>query len=468
MTPQEFAAKIKAKYPQYRGIDDAELTQKVIAKYPVYAPQVQLTESDTGSNGVKGAGIGFVKRTASTLQNLGNTIAKPALKAMGVPEDQIGIPEERLKLKGTAEKVGGFVSDVAAFAVPAGKVSALAKGSGMAARMATEAALGGSITAAQEGKFDKSSRDAAIVSAAFPVLGKAFQSGRRLSQSAQKELAPRVVNSLIKPLGKDLSYGKNPGRAVAELGITANSLDDLAEKISTARKGIGEQLGEAYRASDRIFDVSDFLEPIESNIKKASNAPRTNSALIARLKALKDDLLGVEVNEFGEEVATRELQNLSAEDVFNLKRDIGDLTKFTGNASDDNTVNASLKRVYGVLKGKLDDAIPESVPLNERYADLTSAEVATKYRDKLVERQNLIKFAPKLVEVGGVIAAIASGNPLFALASLGAGVTDTLASSPRAKTEFAKWLAKTSASERRALIEKAPWLKGVILELSTD
>lgn len=468
MNPQEFAAKIKAKYPQYKGIDDVELTQKVVAKYPVYASQVKLTETDTGSGGLKGAGIGFAKRTASTLQNIGNVVAKPVMKAFGIPEDEIGIPEEKLKLKGTAEKVGGFVSDVAAFAVPAGKVSTLAKGSNLVARMATEAALGGGVTAAQEGKFDKSSRDAAIISAAFPVIGKAFQAGRRLSQSAQKELAPRVVNSLIKPLGKDLSYGKNPGRAIAELGITAGSLDELAEKISATRNEIGAQLSEAYDASDAIFDVSDFLSPVDAAIKKAQIAPRTNSALISRLQALKDDLLGVEVNEVGEEVATRNLENLSAREVFNFKKEVGDLTKFTGNASDDNTVNSSLKRIYGVLKGKLEDAIPESAALNEQYADLTSAEIATKYRDKLIERQNLIKFAPKLIEVGGVIAAIASGNPLFALASLGAGVADTLASSPRAKTEFAKWLAKTSVKDRKVLIEKAPWLKGIVLELSTD
>jgi len=40
MTPQEFAAKIKAKYPAYAKMDDAELVAKVIKKYPQYQKQL--------------------------------------------------------------------------------------------------------------------------------------------------------------------------------------------------------------------------------------------------------------------------------------------------------------------------------------------------------------------------------------------------------------------------------------------
>jgi len=43
---KEFAAKIKAKYPDYKDVDDLELTNKIIAKYPEYKDQVDFT-SDT-------------------------------------------------------------------------------------------------------------------------------------------------------------------------------------------------------------------------------------------------------------------------------------------------------------------------------------------------------------------------------------------------------------------------------------
>lgn len=46
MTPQEFSAKIKAKYTQYANVDDTELAQKFVAKYPVYASQVKFAQPE--------------------------------------------------------------------------------------------------------------------------------------------------------------------------------------------------------------------------------------------------------------------------------------------------------------------------------------------------------------------------------------------------------------------------------------
>ena len=41
---KEFAAKIKSKYPDYAGIDDSTLVQKIITKYPEYKEQIDFTE----------------------------------------------------------------------------------------------------------------------------------------------------------------------------------------------------------------------------------------------------------------------------------------------------------------------------------------------------------------------------------------------------------------------------------------
>jgi hypothetical protein len=40
ITPEEFASKVKAKYPQYKDVDDVVLAQKMIEKYPEYKSQV--------------------------------------------------------------------------------------------------------------------------------------------------------------------------------------------------------------------------------------------------------------------------------------------------------------------------------------------------------------------------------------------------------------------------------------------
>jgi hypothetical protein len=47
ITPQEFAKKIKSKYPQYKDIDDVTLTKKMIEKYPEYASQVSLKKKES-------------------------------------------------------------------------------------------------------------------------------------------------------------------------------------------------------------------------------------------------------------------------------------------------------------------------------------------------------------------------------------------------------------------------------------
>jgi hypothetical protein len=44
-TPQEFAAKVKAKYPVYANIPDDQLVSKFIAKYPVYKANIKFDTS---------------------------------------------------------------------------------------------------------------------------------------------------------------------------------------------------------------------------------------------------------------------------------------------------------------------------------------------------------------------------------------------------------------------------------------
>ena len=43
LSVDEFAEKIKAKYSQYKDMDNLELTNKIIAKYPSYKDQVNIS-----------------------------------------------------------------------------------------------------------------------------------------------------------------------------------------------------------------------------------------------------------------------------------------------------------------------------------------------------------------------------------------------------------------------------------------
>jgi len=51
ITPQEFAQKVKAKYPQYANVDDLTLAKKMVEKYPQYSNQVNF-DTDVKKKGI--------------------------------------------------------------------------------------------------------------------------------------------------------------------------------------------------------------------------------------------------------------------------------------------------------------------------------------------------------------------------------------------------------------------------------
>jgi hypothetical protein len=54
LSPQEFATKVKSKYPEYKDIDDVTLAQRVIEKYPEYADRVSMDEVGSSQQPTKG------------------------------------------------------------------------------------------------------------------------------------------------------------------------------------------------------------------------------------------------------------------------------------------------------------------------------------------------------------------------------------------------------------------------------
>ena len=223
------------------------------------------------------------------------------------------------------------------------------------------------------------------------------------------------------------------------------------------RQQTGAEIGEVVAKNASRYDASKSLSALDEAITEAQKAPKTNKAIIRRLQDLKDDIL--KTDDTGQ--ATRELSDLSADELFQLKVEIGDLTRWTGNASDDEIVNKALKNVYGDLKGQLDESIPALKPLNEKYANLKSAEIATEYRDKIASRQNLLSFSgTQLGTAAAVASAVVSGGAVVPiLVGAGAAVGTEALRSPAVKTRAAAWLASASKEEVQAAFTEAPWLR---------
>lgn len=424
---------------------------------------------------MRGGALGFLKGRAKTALNIlgiGNKIGnflKMGSRGTTGSEELPGFnqAQEALKPTNTAEQVGDTAGSIAEYTLPFGKVAKVEKGMSWLGKAGTEALVGGGVTTAQEGELNKDVALNTGISFLFPAVG-AAKNAITKSLPESKNTASRLINSLIKPLQKDLSYGKDPGRAVAEEGIIAKDMEELAQKIVERRQVIGQQISSKIAQSKASnIDASEILAPIDEAIRGAMEAPRTNSSLIQRLMDIKADLLGESVSETGEIVLNRKLQDLTPQEVFDLKQLVGSITKFTGNASDDKMTNSALKNVYGKLKEKLNTAVEGLAPLNEKYADLTSAEIATKYRDKIMERQNLVKFDTKTAAiVAGAAQALVTGGAGVgtAVAALGAAGLERALSSPTFKTNMAAWLAKATPAEKKALLNKAPFAKSIILD----
>lgn len=105
MSPDEFAATIKAKYPQYQNIDNATLTQQVITKYPQYASQVKMP-----STAVDGSEENAVLPVTADENPLAPTsVLKGAVNT---------IPDAFKFLKGIVSQPAKIASDVSAIAAP--------------------------------------------------------------------------------------------------------------------------------------------------------------------------------------------------------------------------------------------------------------------------------------------------------------------------------------------------------------
>lgn len=332
------------------------------------------------------------------------------------------------------------------------------KGAGKLAQAGVEGVTFTAGQGLQEGKMPTSEdyKTNALINAAFPAAGMAMRAGL-------KNASARLVNSLIKPLSKDFTYGKDPGKAVAEMGITANNWEDLINKINVTRNQVGQKIGEVVRQSPGLQalkgeSLSSILDPINEAISKAGKSPRTNATLIQRLENVKGDL--------ADRIA-------AGDNAHDIKGTIGDLTKWTTEHTDDTTVNGALTRAYGKSNQLIDNVLskelsPEAFQAfkksNEQYGGLITAENAAIYRDKVIRRHDIVSFGAKNAGfLAGLTATLATGGaglPALVAAMAGAGV-DKAAATPAFKTRLAKVIQAFTPEEAKTIFDTVPAIKTI-------
>jgi hypothetical protein len=350
-----------------------------------------------------------------------------------------------------------------------------------AQRSAVGAATGYGYDVSQNLQQDKSLEDSfkpgfgTGLGAGVPLAIGAIQAGAAIT----KDLAPRLINSLVKPRQADFAYGKNPGRAVSEMGITGNNIDDFGKNVTSAKQDIGRQIGSIYSSpanSTIQINASNEVKKIDQAIENAAKGGKNNQGIVTALQNIKDSLLFEHtVNADGEIVKASvkpiDLSKLTPPEVFDLKQKIANATKFTGNPSDDKLVNSTLKRIYGGLKDILNKAVgknnPEIINLNEKFADLTSAEIAISHRAEILQRADVVSKAVKTgtAVAAGITAAVVSGGTVIPIILAGAasGAVEKALESTAVKTRVAAWLAKESPGVVGKFMSENPQIKTVLL-----
>ena len=300
--------------------------------------------------------------------------------------------------------------------------------------------------------------------------------GIEVGAAITKDMAPRFINSLIKPKAANFSYGKDPGRTVSALGITGNNMDDFANNIAKAKNDIGSQIGAIYSApenADIKIDATPTLDKIDTAISDAASGGKNNQGIVNTLQNIKDSLLFEHTTDADGNIvkvgnAPLDVTELSPQEAFDLKSKIADATRFTGSPSDDKAVNATLKGMYGSLSDQLKGAVSENNPeidkLSQQYADLTSAELATRNRNAIVQRSALTSLKTGGLGVAAGTAAILTGTaalPAVLIGMSSAGLEKALESTA-VKTRIAAWLGSETPGIVAQVLEQNPGIKTVL------
>lgn len=276
------------------------------------------------------------------------------------------------------------------------------------------------------------------------VAGKVIQPATRAAtQFASKTLgeAPaRLLNSVIKPLEKEFRFGRDPGRTVVEERLVANTDDELAKAITVRKREVGDEIEKALttpQASVKKIDLRPAINTIDSEIEKAIR--NGEQALVSRLRNIKDGL-EFEFVERGGQLVKSTPKNLivSPKDAQLVKRSIGEASKWTGQAFD-NEANQARVRIYSSINDQINKAVPEVEKLNDRYGGLLSAE-------KSIERTMNVGRRQQLGSVGDIVTG-GIGVGAFGPAGLLAIAGRRFMESTAFKTRLAQFLSKLGQPE---------------------
>lgn len=300
MTKQEFAQSIKTKYPQYSDMDDNELADKIIAKYPVYRSKVTDTEEKGTLRKIGDFFTSGAQKLGTTLGTAASVIDPETKKlreeALGSTNKMIDDlmkrasgEENKTKAKAyleAAQRLGG-TEDIDIFTNPEyQKTAKQIFGEGLETIIETTGFSSLGAKGLQTGKLGK-----AIPSAIKPVVapsrkiltgakegatvGGLFGGGLGVSQAMQEDKSTsEIIKSGITGAAAGAAGGAVLGGGISALGAGSRAVASKASKLlSTTENAIGKA---AYKKLNEVSRELVKMSPTQTKneTKWGKNTPK--------------------------------------------------------------------------------------------------------------------------------------------------------------------------------------------------
>lgn len=352
MTKEEFATKIKAKYPEYQAVDTNTLVSKIVEKYPVYQGQISDYTVAPKSNVFTRVGDELSKRSENIAETV-NTVGTdtPVLKtSLDVANQVVGAPiaaaYEALPqgVQDLGDKAGEFaskgISRLTDYISDSPRLQKfvmdnpdkaqqleevfgnIAAGSELVGNAAALSPIPGAVSKAA-GATSRGAKQVFNTTAAATgnaVLG-ATDSIKSLFGSKKTRAN---VDNLIKEADDALSQSPALAREVAESGSQPNILQKWAgvsPDVKNRIAGKGEQLKEYFDVAHARNNLDTVPTPLEYGARKVQDTVTKMESIIsdqgskigkfrnkiASYKAGIDDVVSIESN-FNNELSKLNLE----------------------------------------------------------------------------------------------------------------------------------------------------------------
>lgn len=418
MTPTQFSAKIKAKYPEYKGMDDVELAQKIVAKHPVYASQVEFDVPQTNfiekaSNVVSKVfpGKKLGEAIGTSVASIGRSIAGDKQGARDILATQV-----------SPKAVAGDVLQSIALAGTAGLTPA-ASVAGKAAQFGGLGATTGAGKALIEGKpvVKETLKGAAIGAATGAAVGVAEKGIKVLSRFFGKA-GEKIQTSVIKPSQADIRDGFKI-ETVNKYNL-GGSLKNTFEKTDVKLDELSKELTKKLSTNKTPIDLNSVYERTAKKLLgNKLESFGSNAQMEGAIDKLRQEIIGVAGNNGLVSIPEAQL----------VKRASGHFGAWTfGVPTPEATASQKVYNAfYNEIKKEIEKASPEGVKqINKQISELIPVMNALIRRIPVAERNAALSLSDIITLSAASLEPRALSLSLLNLASKSGTVGKILSGAP--------------------------------------